>query len=493
VHRFLEKYQSAALRVDFMAGHVVHFCQKIFSAARWTVMSLAMCSAAGCLSGAGGAADPAYPKRTIVILCPWAPGGGSDRVARFLADQLQHELGVPVVVVNQTGGRGFLGHAAGARARPDGYTLTLATFELCTFQAMGIADLSWRELVPLAQVNGDPAAILVRTDAPWNTLGELLEEAKAQPGKLTMSGTAAGAAWDLARAGLLLAVGLPADAIRWVPSQGAAPALVELLGGHVDTVCCSVAEAKTLIEAGQLRGLAVMGPQRLPEVPKTPTLHELGIDWEVVGWRGLMLPRDTPPAIQRRLAQCLEKIVASPAYRQFMQENGFGIVVRLGEAFGAFLAAEEAKWRDVIERVGYRQTEAAAHDPGPWLVPRLCGGVLAFGTLVLAASAWLRRRALGRERGPGQVGPPDRALGSAPLAWKPALGLTAGLIGYGLAMHWLGYFIPTSLFAWGTMVWLRLRWTTALAATVVLVGLIWVLFGQVFHVALPRGAWLGLP
>lgn len=482
-----------------MAGHALLFCGKMLSAAGLSVAirivaMLVLCPTAGCLPGQNGFGGPTYPTRTIAIVCPWAPGGGSDRVARFLADQLQRELGVPVVVVNQTGGRGFIGHAAGARARPDGYTLTLATFELCTFQTLGIADLSWRDLTPLAQVNGDPAAILVRKDARWSTLRELLDDAQAQPGKRTMSGTAAGAAWDLARVGLLLAAGLPADAIRWVPSQGAAPALVELLGGHVDAVCCSVAEAKTQVEAGQLRVLAVMGPQRLAEVPTAPTLHELGIEWEVVGWRGLMLPRDTPPAVVARLTQCVQTIVASEAYRQFMQENGFGIVVRQGEAFEAFLAVEEAKWREVIERVGYRQKESAAHDPGPWLVPRLCGWGLALGVLALAAAASLRRVALRQDRASEPAGPLDAAAVSGPRrAWKRAAGLWTALVAYWLAMGWLGYLVPTFLFAWGMMVWLRLRWTLALAATAGLVGLIWVLFGQVFHVALPRGAWGGLP
>lgn len=477
-----------------MAGRAVHFCRKMFSAAGLAIAWLSVGLSSGCQSGGDVSSGPAYPTRTIAILCPWAPGGGSDRVARFLADQLQRELKVPVVVVNQTGGRGFIGHAAGARARPDGYTLTLATFELCTFQALGIADLSWRDLTPLAQVNGDPAAILVRKDAPWSTLRELLKAARTQPGTLTMSGTAAGAAWDLARVGLLLAEGLPADAIRWVPSQGAAPALVELLGGHVDTVCCSVAEAKTQIEAGQLRVLAVMGPQRLPEVPDVPTLRELGIDWEVVGWRGLMLPRDIPPAIEQRLAQCVQNIVASEAYRQFMQENGFGIVIRQGQEFRDFLAAEEAKWNDVIARVGYRQAESAAHDPGPWLVPRLCGTLLALGTLAVAVSAWLRRRAMAKALGSGLVGSANSANEPAsPLAWKHSAGLAAALVGYWLAMGWLGYLVPTFLFAWGMMVWLKLRQAAALVAAGVLVGLIWVLFGQVFQVALPRGVWGGLP
>lgn len=448
-------------------------------------------SGGGCRPNLRGAVSPRYPTRTIAILCPWAPGGGSDRVARFLADQLQRELGVPVVVVNQTGGRGFIGHAAGAHARPDGYTLTLATFELCTFQALGIADLSWRDLEPLAQVNGDPAAILVRRDAPWQTLHELLEAARQQPGKLTMSGTAAGAAWDLARAGLLLAAKLPADAIRWVPSQGAAPALVELLGGHVDSVCCSVAEALSQIAAGQLRVLAVMGPRRLAEMPEVPTLHELGIDWEVVGWRGLMLPRGVPPEVRKLLAARVRKVVASDAYRQFMQQSGFGIVVREGEDFRAFLAAEERKWQAVIQRVGYRLETASAHDPGPWCFPLLLAAGLGAGGLGWATAACVRRRA---------VLPPDGSPLAGSLAghgaggehrWRRAAGLVGALGLYLAVVPWLGFLPATFVLSAGMMRWLRMRWTPALGVAALLIGVIWVCFVQVFHVALPQGVWTG--
>ncbi|PYM13524.1 MAG: hypothetical protein DME18_08825 [Verrucomicrobia bacterium] len=189
-----------------------------------------------------------YPNRSINLIVPWAAGGGTDRLARFVADALQRRLGQPVIVVNRVGGSGAVGHSAGALAAPDGHTLTMATFELSTMRSMGISKLTWEDFLPVAQLNGDAAAILARADAAWQNLGELLETIRKEPGKLKMSGTSTGGAWDLARSGLLLAAGIAPTNVIWAPTQGSAPALVELLGGHVDVVCCSVPEAAPQIE-----------------------------------------------------------------------------------------------------------------------------------------------------------------------------------------------------------------------------------------------------
>ncbi|HUE70818.1 MAG TPA: tripartite tricarboxylate transporter substrate binding protein, partial [Pirellulaceae bacterium] len=338
---------------------------KLFVRRATTWLSLLLAAAlAGCQDRAGE-----YPTRTIVIVCPWAAGGGTDRVARFLADQLQRELGQPVVVQNQTGGSGASGHAAGARARPDGYTITMGTFELSTMRAMGISDLTYRDFQPLAQVNADPAAIFVRTDAPWRSLAEFLSDVRTRPGELKMSGTAAGGAWDLARSGLLLAADLPVESIVWAPSQGSAPSLVELLGGHIDAVCCSLPEAQSQLEAGQLRVLCVMAAQRLPDYPQVPTAKESGIDWEAVGWRGLLLPKRTPKDVRNLLDESLTRVLESDAYQEFMAKNRFGITISHGDEFTAFLDEQERRWGEVIESAGYAARGGPARvvtssDPG---------------------------------------------------------------------------------------------------------------------------------
>lgn len=302
-------------------------------------------------SGATAAAN--YPSRSVTLICPWAAGGGTDRISRFVADQLQRRLGKPVVVVNRTGGSGAAGHLAGASAAPDGYTLTMATFELSTMHWMGISELTYTNFTPLLQLNGDAAALIVKADAPWKDTKAFVAAIRTQPGKLKMSGTSTGGAWDLARAGFLMAAELPVDSVIWVPTQGSAPSLVELLGGHIDVVCCSVPEAASQIEAGQLRVLGVMAAERLAEFPDLPTVKEAGIDWEAVGWRGVVMPPGADPALVELLQGHLRAITEGPEFKDFMAKNGFAMATRGPIDFGAFLARQDEQWRKVIEAAGY--------------------------------------------------------------------------------------------------------------------------------------------
>jgi tripartite-type tricarboxylate transporter receptor subunit TctC len=441
-----------------------------------------------------------YPNRMIVVICPWAPGGGTDRVARFLADQLQRELGKPVVVQNQTGGSGATGHTAGAQARPDGYTLTLGTFELSTMRAMGVANLSYRDFQPLLQVNADPAAIIVRSDAPWQSLTELLAEVRAKPGTLKMSGTAAGGAWDLARAGLLLAADLPTDAVVWIPSQGSAPSLVELLGGHVDAVCCSIPEAQSQLEAGQLRILSVLARERVAEYPDARTAIDEGIDWEAVGWRGLFLPPETPDEVRDLLTEKLVQITGSAAYREFMAQNGFGITVRTGDDFREFLEGQEARWTPVVEAAGYSaqvgQSQAVSSaDPGPWFFPRLLAIGLFAGLVVLGGAELMRARRSAARVSQSKVLPGQsteivaESSAAGPLLSREACLLVAGVVVYVGAIPWLGFFPSTMLFAALLMIRQRLPWWQAILLSAAMLAIVYLLFVQQFRVVLPAGAW----
>ncbi|MDP6554122.1 MAG: tripartite tricarboxylate transporter substrate binding protein [Pirellulaceae bacterium] len=325
--------------------------QKWMFSAPWL---LAFCLLApGFVTGTGCGQPAAYPNRSITLICPWAVGGGTDRVSRFWADALQKELGKPVTVVNRTGGSGAVGHSAGANARPDGYTLTTITFELCTMHRMGISPLTFDDYACLLQINADPAAIIVRNDAPWKTMSEFLEAIRADPGKLKMSGTAIGGAWDLARAGLMQAAHIPSESVIWVPTEGAAPSLHELLGGHIDAVCCSIPEAAQNLEGQTLRALVVMSEERLASFPDVPTAKESGVDWIAVGWRGLALPKATPPEIVQLLEEKCLTIANSEAYREFMQKQRFGVEIRSSNEFTDFLQAQDEQWHSVVEAAGY--------------------------------------------------------------------------------------------------------------------------------------------
>jgi len=289
-----------------------------------------------------------YPRRTVTIVCPWGVGGGTDRISRYFADALRRELGKPFVVVNKTGGSGVLGHSSGANAKPDGYTITTITAELNTMHQMGLTKLTYQNYIPLLQMNADAAAIIVRHDAPWKTLAEFFDHIRKEPGQLKMSGTAAGGTWDLARVGMLQAAGLSKDSTKWVPTQGAASSLTELLGGHLDAVCCSVPEAAQQIADGQLRVLAVMSESRLTKFPDIPTVKESGTNWTAVGWRGLALPNNTPADIVATLSAACKRIVESPQYLEYMNKEGFGITIRHTEDFKTFLKDQDAQWGPVV-------------------------------------------------------------------------------------------------------------------------------------------------
>lgn len=297
-------------------------------------------------------AQAKYPSRPISFICPWGAGGGTDRVARMLAVLLEKDLGQPVTVVNRTGGGGAVGHTAGATAAPDGYTMTIITVEITMMHWMGLAKVTYKDFKPVALINFDPAGVNVRADAPWATLKDLLDYAKANPGKLKATGTGKGGIWDLARAGMLKTAGIPVDAIPWVPSEGAAPGLAELVAGGVQVVTCSLPEAASLIEAKKVKALAIMGDKRAEIFPDVPTLKELGINWSMGAWRGVGVPKNTPDAVVQVLEKSLQKAVASTEFKDFMKKNGFGIMWGSAAEFGKFMAEGDKTMGALMKEVG---------------------------------------------------------------------------------------------------------------------------------------------
>jgi len=295
----------------------------------------------------------AYPDKSVTIVCPWGAGGGTDRVARFLAAELEKEYGKPFTVVNKTGGGGAVGHGAGAYAKPDGYTLTLVTLEIANMHWLGLTELTYEDLDYVIQVNEDPSCVIVKADAPWHSITELLVDIAMHPGEYMFSGSSAGSIWDLSRIGLLDKVGVPVDYVKWIPTKGAAPSIVELLGGHVDVITCSAPEASAQLDSGQLRALAIMADERNPKYSDVPTLKELGIDWSSGTWRGIAVPKETPEEVVNSLYGKLSKITNSEKYKDFMSKNGFGIKIRSSEEFSNFVEEQNTTWKKILKIGGY--------------------------------------------------------------------------------------------------------------------------------------------
>lgn len=303
-------------------------------------------------TGEGCDTAPSYPRGPVELIVPWAAGGGTDSVARFLGIQLAEKLDTQVNVVNRTGGSGVVGHSAIASARPDGSTIGLATVEITMMHWVGLTDLTHEQLTPIALANSDPAGVTVSADAPWEDVPALLEEAEANPGELTASGTGVGGIWDLARAGMLLEAGLDPNAIRWVPSEGAAPALQELVAGGIDVSSTSLVENQTMIDAGRAKAIGVMSEERLPKFPDVPTLEEQGIDFTMAAWRGIAGPAGMPEEVVNELSCNLDEIVHSAEYEEFMSTTGFGIEWKDAEEFGEFMAEDDAQKGEIMKAAG---------------------------------------------------------------------------------------------------------------------------------------------
>ncbi|MFO1350217.1 MAG: tripartite tricarboxylate transporter substrate binding protein [Gammaproteobacteria bacterium] len=295
----------------------------------------------------------AYPERPITLIVPWGAGGGTDATARIIASLMEKDLGQPVNVVNRTGGSGVVGHQAIATAAPDGYTLGVITVEIGMMHWQGLTDISGTSYTPLALMNLDPAGVNVRADAPYQTLADLLADIKANPGKRKASGTGQGGSWHLALAGLLKDQGIDTAAVPWVPSNGAAPSLQDLVANGVDLVTCSLPEARALIEAGKVKSLAIMGTEASPLFPKVPTLKAaIGSAWTMGAWRGVAGPKGLPAEAQAALVAELKKIYDSKEFKDFMSSRGFGLIWAGPADFATFMAKSDADLGATMKAVG---------------------------------------------------------------------------------------------------------------------------------------------
>ncbi len=299
------------------------------------------------------AAQAQYPQRPVQLIVPWGAGGGTDATARIIAALLEKELKQPFNVVNRTGGSGVVGHDAIAHPPADGYTIGLITVEITMMHHVGLTQLKHTDYTPIGLVNADPAAINVRSDSPYKSVKDLLAAIKANPGKMKASGTGQGGIWHLAIAGLLKEQGIDPNALPWVPSNGAAPGMQDMIAGGVDVVPCSIPEARPMIDAGKARALVIMDANPPALYPNVPTLQkELGTKWAIAAWRVIAAPKGIPADVQKTLATTLKKVYDSKEYKEFMASRGFGVVWADPAETAKFMAASDANLGAALKAVG---------------------------------------------------------------------------------------------------------------------------------------------
>ena len=296
----------------------------------------------------------AYPDRVIKIVVPFAPGGGTDVVARTLAQEMAKDFGATIIIENKPGAGTIIGTQSVAASPPDGYTLLMGTFANAVNPSL-CAKLPYdahRDFAPVALVARSFNIVVVNPSSPIKSIADLISTARAEPEKLSYgtygTGTSAHLAGELFKhmAGINL---------NTVPYRGAAPAITDLLAGQIQVMFTTVASAASLVAAGQLRALAVTSAERSPAFPQLPTVSEAGVPgYAAESWYGLFAPANTPAEIIDRLNKSAAKAVQSEAFKKLGVNEGLVMVAAPPAELDRYFRGEQARWRKVIEDAGIK-------------------------------------------------------------------------------------------------------------------------------------------
>jgi len=290
----------------------------------------------------------AYPNRPIELIVPFAAGGGTDVLARALAEAARKHLPQSLIVLNKAGASGGVGWSELVNARPDGYKLAIITVELTMIPHMGLTKIT-DDLVPIARLNADPATLAVRADSPYQTIEDFLASAKKNAGNLRVGNAGPGSLGHLAAAALEDKTGVQ---LNHVPYRGANPAVLDLLGGHIEAVAVTPVEVATYVAAGKIRPLAVMADQRIQAGwENVSTLKERRIDLSMGGWRGLAAPKNTPPDVMAVLRAAINKTLHDPVLRDTMAKQNMEEGYLDEAAFKALIARDNAAFKQLITRL----------------------------------------------------------------------------------------------------------------------------------------------
>ena len=288
------------------------------------------------------------------IVVPFAPGGGTDTVARTLAQEMAKDLGQSVIIENKPGAGTIIGTQSVATSDPDGYTLLMGTFANAVNPSLN-AKLPYdphKDFAPVALVARSFNIVVVNAKSPYRSIADLIAAAKAEPDKLSYgtygTGTSAHLAGELFKS-------LAKVNLTTVPYKGAAPAITDLLGGQIQVMFTTVASAASLIESGQLRALAVTSAERSPAFPDVPTVAEAGVSgYSAESWYGLFAPAKTPPEIIERLNKAAATAVKAEAFKKLGVNEGLVMVASPPAELDRYFRGEEERWRKVIQDAGIK-------------------------------------------------------------------------------------------------------------------------------------------
>lgn len=319
---------------------------------RQFIHSLAALAATPVLPAMAQAPAGAWPQRPIELIVPFAAGGGTDVLARALAEVARKHLPQDLIVLNRAGASGAVGWTELANARPDGYKIGIITVELTMIPHMGLTKISSDALLPVARLNADPATIAVRADSPYRSIEELIAAARKDEAAVRIGNAGPGSLGHLAAAALQDKAGVK---FNHAPYRGANPAVLDLLGGHIEAVAVTPVEVATYVTAGKIRPLAIMAEQRIQAGwEAVPTLKERGIDLLIGGWRGLAVPRNTPDAVVQTLRKAMALTLKDPVLRETMAKQNMGEGYLDQPEFKAVIDRDNAVFKQLVDKLGIK-------------------------------------------------------------------------------------------------------------------------------------------
>jgi tripartite-type tricarboxylate transporter receptor subunit TctC len=305
------------------------------------------------MAAAGVACAQQYPTKPVRIIVPFAPGGGSDFIGRFIAQKLSERLGQQFIVDNRPGAGGNLGAEQAVKSAPDGYTLLLIAGSYTVNPSLyKLSFDSANDISPIIQLSQGPFVVAVHPSVPVKSLKELIDMAKKQPDKLSYASAGQGSITHLASE---LFLDMAKIKIVHVPYKGTGPALNDAIAGNVQLIFGSVATSLQHIKSGRLRGLAVTTSKRISAAPELPTVAEAGVPgYEVILWHGLVGPKGMPRAIVDRLNSEAGQILKSKAMEELLAADGVTPAGGTPEQFQALIKSDIERWRKVVERAGIK-------------------------------------------------------------------------------------------------------------------------------------------
>lgn len=296
-----------------------------------------------------------FPDRTITLVVPFPAGGPTDTLARVVAEDMSRTLGKQVIVDNKAGANSIIGTQAVARARPDGYTLLMATPAALVMNPLLRSDLSYdaaRDLDLLELVNVNPLIMVVPTSSPVKNLDDFIKLAKQESGKLSFASVGVGSAYQLAFELLQDMAGIK---LNHVPYKGSSPALLDVMGGRIDVMFDTPTSTLSHIAAGKLRAIAVTGTKRFSMLPDVPAITERYPGYDALVWSGVVAPKGLPSDVRDKLKKAVDKSLSSPTYLQLVKDFGNEPATPSSAAeLDTFVNSEREKWRGVIQRTGIK-------------------------------------------------------------------------------------------------------------------------------------------